>query len=165
LKCNKEHVCCNNCFETSVDFSIKLHSGVVGCPVFSCDSSFSEEIVEDNVTGKIYKKLKTFSTPSNLERNEKELKKNEKIIKKNEEVIKKNNAELEILRKEIENLKKNNAQSTSSSSSSTPSKNIINNSKSSFYILSDFYYYFITCVFNGIQCDGIGCCVFVNDIV
>jgi hypothetical protein len=32
-----------------------------------------------------------------------------------------------------------------------------------FFILCDFIYYFIACVFNNIQWDGIGCCVFFND--
>jgi hypothetical protein len=171
LKCNKEHLCCNNCFGIAVNFSVKLNNSAVACPVFSCDSFFSEEIVEDNITGKIYKKLSSFTSISKMNEIKKELMmkdevikkckeelvrkdeviiKNEEVIKNKDEEIKNKDAELKTLRKEIEDLGKFDAQSNSSSSSSTPSKNIINNSKGSFCILSDFIYYFVTCVFDDI---------------
>jgi hypothetical protein len=88
-----------------------------------------------------------------------------KIIKKNEEVIKNKDEVIKKLRKENEDLKKNDVQSNFSSSSSTSSNNIITSSKGFFYILSYFIYYFITCVFNDMKWDGIGCCVFINDFV
>jgi hypothetical protein len=109
------------CFQTTVNLSIKFHSSAVTCPVSSCDSCFSEETLQNNVTVTIYKKLSSFSTYSNSE--------------KNEEVIRNKDSELEKLRKENEDLKKNNAQSNLSSSSSTPSKNVINNSKSFSHII------------------------------
>jgi predicted nuclease with TOPRIM domain len=155
LKCNKKHECCNNCFDTAVNFSIKLHISAVACPVFSCDSSFSEEIVEDNVTVKIYKKLFSLSSSSEMMQIKEKLKENEEVIKRNEEVIKNKDAQLEKLNKDNEDLKKEVSQLNYSSSSSSfrafnPSKNFDdkfqkgyyynnNNNKKSNYIEPDNY--------------------------
>jgi hypothetical protein len=83
-------VCCCKCFETAVDFSIKLNCSSVPCPISGCNSNFSEETIEENLLAGIYKKLFSLSSPSEMKKIKEALIEKDELIKNKYEVIKKN---------------------------------------------------------------------------